>query len=220
MVNNAIGILIADDHPVVRMGVRNTLEAESGFSVVAEAADGNEAIRQVEAVRPDILLLDLSMPNMPGMETLHELMSRQTEVKTILLTASIDKPQVLQALQFGARGIITKNALPAELHACIRAVMDGKFWVLGTPVMNIAQLLQQLSAETSGTAKKTFGLTPRELQIASLIAEGCTNKDIAAECGIGEETVKHHLKRVFDKTGVSNRLELAVFVMNHALTRA
>jgi DNA-binding NarL/FixJ family response regulator len=86
--------------------------------------------------------------------------------------------------------------------------------------MNLAKLLQELTTETAGPPKKTFGLTPRELQVAALIAEGCTNKDIAAECGIGEETVKHHLKRIFDKTGVSSRLELAVFAMNHALTQA
>jgi DNA-binding NarL/FixJ family response regulator len=220
MPRDVITILIADDHPVVRMGVRNTLELEPRFRVVAEAADGIEAIRQVESLHPDILLLDLTMPNMPGMETLGELMSRHADVKTILLTASIDKSQVLQALQFGARGIVTKNAPPEELRECIQAVIDGKFWVLGSSVLNLAKLLQDLTLETSAAPKKTFGLTPRELQVAALIAEGCTNKQIAVECGMGEETVKHHLKRIFDKTGVSNRLELAVFAMNHSLTQA
>jgi len=214
-----VGILIADDHPVVRMGVRNTLERDPDFRVLAEAGDGREALRQIHRVHPDVLLLDLSMPGSSGLETLGELMSRQAEVKTVVLTASIDKPQVLQVLQLGARGIITKNALPTELHACIRAVVGGKFWVLGTPVVNLVKLLQELAAETAQGNKKTFGLTPRELEITALIAEGCANKEIASLCKISDETVKHHLKSIFDKTGVSTRLELAVFAMNHALTR-
>jgi DNA-binding NarL/FixJ family response regulator len=213
-----LGILIADDHPVVRMGVRNMLEAAPDFRVLAEAGDGNEALRQVNRVHPDVLLLDLSMPGTSGLDTLEALMSKRIEVKTVVLTASIEKPQILQALQLGARGIMTKNALPSELHACIRAVVGGQFWLLGTPVVNLVKLLQELAAETAPGAKKTFGLTPRELEITALVADGCTNKEIASICKISDETVKHHLKRIFDKTGVSSRLELAVFAMNHALT--
>jgi DNA-binding NarL/FixJ family response regulator len=218
MPDDAIGILIADDHPVVRLGVRNALQSEAGFRVVGEAGDGKEALRQVESAHPDVLLLDLSMPNLPGMETLEELMSRQSDTKVVLLTANIDQAQALQALRLGARGIVTKNAPAAELRACIRAVAGGKFWVLGRAIMNLPHLLQEM-AEAPVQAGKRFGLTGRELQITAFIAEGCTNKDIAVECGISEETVKHHLKRIFDKAGVSSRLELAVFAMNHALGR-
>ena len=219
IVDGSVGIVIADDHPVVRMGVRNTVELEQDFRVLAEAADGKEAIRQVNRVHPEVLLLDLAMPKSSGLEALAELMSRQTEVKTVVLTASIEKQQVLQALQLGARGIITKNALPEELHACIRAVASGTFWVLGTAVTNPVKLMQDLAVEVSPGQKKTFGLTPRELEITALVAEGCANKEVASVCKISDETVKHHLKNIFDKTGVSSRLELAVFAMNHALTR-
>jgi DNA-binding NarL/FixJ family response regulator len=218
-VDGSVGIVIADDHPVVRMGVRNTVELEPDFRVLAEAADGKEAIHQVNRVHPEVLLLDLAMPKSSGLETLAELMSREAEVKTVVLTASIEKQQVLQALQLGARGIITKNALPEELHACIRAVASGTFWVLGTPVTNLVKLMHDLAVEVSPGQKKTFGLTPRELEITALVAEGCANKEVASVCKISDETVKHHLKNIFDKTGVSSRLELAVFAMNHALTR-
>ena len=219
IVDGSVGIVIADDHPVVRMGVRNTVELEQDFRVLAEAADGKEAIRQVNRVHPEVLLLDLAMPKSSGLEALAELMSGEAEVKTVVLTASIEKQQVLQALQLGARGIITKNALPEELHACIRAVASGTFWVLGTAVTNPVKLMQDLAVEVSPGQKKTFGLTPRELEITALVAEGCANKEVASVCKISDETVKHHLKNIFDKTGVSSRLELAVFAMNHVLTR-
>lgn len=220
MPNNTVRILIADDHPVVRMGIHNMLQQEPGFQVAGEAGDGLETIRQVRALGPDILLLDLAMPKLSGMNALKDLSASPLETRTVVLTSNIDREQVLEALKLGARGIITKRALLSELHECIRTVVSGKFWVLGTAVTNVAKLLQELAVELATPPKKTFGLTPRELTITALVAEGCTNKDAAAECGISEETVKHHLKRVFDKTGVSNRLELAVFAMNHALARS
>ena len=219
MSTETVHILIADDHPVVRMGVRNMLEREYRFRVVAEAGDGAEAVSQVDALQPDVLLLDLSMPKFSGMEALQELAARKFKTRTIVLTASIDKAQILEALCLGARGIVSKRALLTELHECVHAVLEDKFWILGTSLADPAELLEKLAGEISA-ARKTFGLAPRELQITALVAEGCTNRDAAAECGIGEETVKHHLKRIFDKTGVSNRLELAVFAMNHALTRS
>jgi DNA-binding NarL/FixJ family response regulator len=217
---HGIGIVIADDHPVVRMGVRNMLEADAGFRVLAEASDGIEALQQIERCHPDVLLLDLSMPQMSGMDTLRELLSRHSDIRTVLLASSVEKTQMLEALRLGVRGIVTKCALPTELHECIRAVLDGRYWAFGTSVTNLVTLLQELMRDSTQLSKPKFGLTPRGLQITALIAEGLTNKDIAAEFKISEETVKHHLKQIFDKTGVSNRLELAIFAMNHGLTRA
>jgi DNA-binding NarL/FixJ family response regulator len=120
----------------------------------------------------------------------------------------------------GVRGILTKSALPTELQECIHAVIEGRYWAFGTSVSNLVALLQELMKESQDAPKNTFRLTPRELQITALVAEGCTNKDVAAESKISEETVKHHLKNIFDKTGVSNRLELAIFAMNHSLLRS
>jgi DNA-binding NarL/FixJ family response regulator len=202
------------------MGVRKMLETDSRFKVLAEAGDGIEALREVDRLHPEVLLLDLSMPQCTGMDALRELMARQENTKTVLLTGDVNKNQMLQALQLGARGILTKSALTAELHECIHAVIAGRYWAFGTPVSNLVSLLQELMKESDNSSKNLFGLTAREVQITSLVAEGCTNKDVARESKISEETVKHHLKKIFDKTGVSNRLELAIFAMNHSLVRS
>lgn len=217
MPTNAIKVLIADDHPVVRVGLRNMLQADGHVKVVAEAQDGVEAIHMVRALRPDILLLDLAMPKMPGMETLRELTGETTHTRTIVLTGLIDKRQILEALQLGARGVILKDAVMEHLSACIRSVMQGQYWLEGRPVQNLVQVLRDLAAQTAPPPRKTFGLTARELEVVALITEGSTNKHIAQTFGISEETVKRHLTNIFNKLGVGNRLELALFALNHNL---
>ena len=213
-------IVVADDHPIVRAGVRNMLLSQPGFAVVGEAADGRQALDEIQKHKPDILLLDLNMPNLPGLETLRELTVQASATKTIVLTATIEKRQVLEALQLGARGILLKSAVAGDLLECIRTVSAGQFWMQGKPVINIVQVLKDLMDEMAQPPKKTFGLTARELQVVGLIAQGCTNKDISSECGISEETVKRHLKNIFDKVGVSSRLELALFALNHHLVES
>ena len=212
-----IKVLIADDHPVVRVGLRNMLQSESQVKVIAEAKDGIEALHMVRTLRPDILLLDLAMPRMLGMDALRELTSETTNTRTIVLTGLIDKRQVLEALQLGARGVVLKDAVVDHLAACIRAVMQGQYWLEGRPVQNLVQVLHDLAAQTAPPPRKTFGLTPRELEVVSLITEGSTNKHIAQTFGISEETVKRHLTNIFNKLGVGNRLELALFALNHNL---
>src|SRR6516225_2577287 len=212
-----IKVLIADDHPVVRIGLRNMLQANSHMQIVAEAKDGVEALHMVRTYRPDILLLDLAMLKMPGMDALRELTTETTSTRTIVLTGLVDKRQILEALQLGARGVVLKDAVVEHLSACIRAVMQGQYWLDGHPVQNLVQVLRDLSAQTAPPPRKTFGLTVRELEVVTLITEGCTNKDIAKTFGISEETVKRHLTNIFNKLGVGNRLELALFALNHNL---
>ena len=212
-----IKVLIADDHPVVRVGLRNMLQSDSQIKVVAEAKDGVEALHMVRTLRPDILLLDLAMPKMPGMDALRELTSETTPTRTIVLTGLIDKRQILEALQLGARGVVLKDAVVDHLSASIRAVMQGQYWLEGRPVQNLVQVLRDLTAQTASPPHKTFGLTARELEVVSLITEGSTNKHIAQTFGISEETVKRHLTNIFNKLGVGNRLELALFALNHNL---
>ena len=214
-----IKVLIADDHPVVRVGLRNMLQSNRQVKVVAEAKDGIEALHMVRTLRPDILLLDLAMPKMPGMDALRELTSESTPTttRTIVLTALIDKREILEALQLGARGVVLKDAVVDHLSACIRAVMQGQYWLEGRPVQNLVQVLRDLAAQTAPPPRKTFGLTARELEVVSLITEGSTNKHIAQTFDISEETVKRHLTNIFNKLGVGNRLELALFALNHNL---
>ncbi len=220
MAATVIKVLIADDHPVVRIGLRNMLQHENQIKVVAEAKDGVEALNMVRTLRPDILLLDLAMPKLPGMEALRELTGDTMQTRTIVLTGHVDKRQILEALQLGARGVVLKDAVVEHLSACIRAVMQGQYWLEGHPVQNLVQVLRDLAAQTAPPPRKTFGLTARELEVVTLITEGSTNKHIAQSFGISEETVKRHLTNIFNKLGVGNRLELALFALNHNLLPA
>ena len=213
-----VRIVIADDHPVVRFGVRNMLENELGVEIVGEAEDGDVAITETLELEPDILLLDLLMPRLPGLEAMRAIMDRSPRVKIILLTSTISTQQVIEALQIGARGIILKDAVAGDLTKAMRAVLSGDYWIGGERVVNLVTALNELMKEASAVPeKKTYGLTPRELEVVTCIVEGCSNKDVAKQFTISEETVKRHLSNIFDKTGVSTRLELALFAIAHKL---
>ncbi len=213
-----IRIVIADDHPIFRDGLRKLLEAEPGLKVVGEACDGAEAVAMARQLTPDILLLDLSMPRLPGIEALRELVSTPTPVRTILLTAAIERAQIVEALQLGARGVVLKESATQMLLRSIRTVMAGQYWVGRESVSDLVATLRDLMPTGAEKARqKLFGLTPRELEVVSTIVAGYTNKDIAQKFGISEQTVKHHLTNIFDKLGVSTRLELALFAVNHHL---
>jgi two-component system nitrate/nitrite response regulator NarL len=213
-----IRIVVADDHPVVRFGVRNMLMSEPGFEVVGEAEDGDDAITQTLELEPDILLLDLLMPRLPGLEAMRAIMTKSPRVKIVLLTSTITQHQIIEALQIGARGIVLKDSVAGDLSQALRAVLGGDYWIGGERVANLVKALQQLMAQAaSAPDRKTYGLTPRELEVVACIVEGCSNRDIAKQFNISEETVKRHLSNVFDKTGVSTRLELALFTIAHKL---
>lgn len=213
-----VRIVIADDHPVVRLGVRNMLEDEPGFEIVGEAEDGDVAITETLELEPDVLLLDLMMPRLPGLEAMRAIMDRSPRVKIILLTSTISTQQIIEALQIGARGIILKDSVAGDLTKAMRAVLSGDYWIGGERVMNLVAALNELMKQAAAAPeKKTYGLTPRELDVVTCIVEGCSNKDVARQFTISEETVKRHLSNIFDKTGVSTRLELALFAIAHKL---
>jgi len=214
----AIRIVVADDHPVVRFGVKNMLMSDRGFDVVGEAEDGDVAITQTIELEPDILLLDLHMPRLPGLEAMRAIMSKAARVKIVLLTATISTQQIIEALQLGARGIVLKDSVSGQLAESLRAVLSGDYWIGGERVANLVQALSGLMQQASVIPeRKTFGLTPREIAVVQCIVEGCSNKAISSQFAISEETVKRHLSNIFDKTGVSTRLELALFAITHKL---
>lgn len=214
-----IRIVIADDHPIFRDGLRRLLESEPDLKVIGEAPDGAEAVKLARQLKPEILLLDLAMPRHPGLEALRELSSGTAgSVRVILLTAAAEKAQIVEALQLGARGVVLKDSATQLLLKAIHTVMAGEYWVGRESVSNLVQYLRTLVQSSGEEARqKKFGLTPRELEIVSTVVAGYSNKEIAEYCKISEDTVKHHLSNIFDKLGVSTRLELALFAVNQAL---
>ena len=208
-----IRIVVADDHPVVSIGVRNMLTAKDGFEVVGDASDGDEAITQTLELEPDVLLLDVQMPRLPGLEAMRAIMHNAGTAKILLLTSAITTQQIIEALHIGARGIVLKDALASHLQTAVRTVVGGDYWIGGKRVVNLVSALHDLMQQAQPPERKTYGLTPRELDVVGAIVEGCSNRDIAKQFNLSEETVKRHLSNIFDKTGVSTRLELALFAI-------
>ena len=215
-----VRIVIADDHALVRDGLRKLLELQPEFVVVGEASDGLDAVRQAKALKPDVLLLDLAMPRMNGLEVLKELAGVAPEVKTVLVTASIEREETVRAITLGARGVVLKESAAQLLFSCIRAVMNGEFWVGHQGVGDLVQHVRRGAGVPADEPRPASRLTPRELQVVGAIVEGSSNKDIGRTFGVTEQTVKNHLSSIFDKLGVSNRLELALYAVHHRLLAA
>lgn len=207
-----IRILIADDHLLFRDGLRRLLESEPGIAVVGEASDGLETIDVVRRLEPDILLLDLAMPRLNGLDSLATLDTTRTRV--ILLTAALNEAELLKAIQLGARGVVLKEAATRSLLDAIRRVIDGKYAIGPDSVDNLVNAVRRLSDQKQA---ERYGLTSREIAIVRAIAAGQTNKDIADQLGISLQTVKHHMTSIFNKTGMSSRLELALFAVRNRL---
>jgi two-component system nitrate/nitrite response regulator NarL len=215
---SGVRILIADDHRIFRAGLKRLLEAEPGFVVVGEATDGTEAVALASHLRPDVLLLDLAMPGLSGLEALRELSTRATPMRTILLTGAVEKSEIVKALQLGAWGVVLKESATELLFKAIRSVVAGQYWVGRDNVFDLVQALRRTDpGEGPPGPRQTFGLTPRELEILSPVVAGLSNREIARKLSVSEETVKHHLSNIFDKVGASNRVELTLFAVHHRL---
>jgi DNA-binding NarL/FixJ family response regulator len=221
-VSSNVRIAIADDHPTFRDGLRRLLETKPDLQVIGEASNGADVVHRVLELKPDILLLDLAMPprdglkvsGRGGLDALRDLNAATLKTKTILFTAEVEAPEIVEAIQLGARGFLLKSAATQLLIESIRTVMAGGYWVRTHSVQNLVAYLQSQILEAD---RRKFGLTPREIEIVSVVAAGLSNKGIAQTLKIADDTVKHHMSNIFDKLGVSTRLELALFAFNQKL---
>jgi len=206
-----VRIVIADDHQIFRDGLKRLLESEAGFQVVGEASNGHDAGRVVRETRPDVLLLDVAMPGVGGIETLEA--GGLDATRVVLLTAALEPGDLVRAVRLGARGVVLKESATRELIDGIHRVMAGK-WLIAS---DMADELARAVRENAQTKSSPYGLTARELEIVEAIASGDSNSDIARHLSISLHTVKHHLSSVFDKTGTGTRLELAVFAIHNGI---
>lgn len=213
----SIRVLVADQHPVIRIGVDNLLQTENGIEVVGEAGDSDEAISKTLELRPDILLLALNLRNFPGLDAMPEVVNISPGTRTILLTNLISRQEIMKAMELGARGIVVKDALMESLTPAIRAVSAGQYWIRDRRVPNLIDVLKTLTDPPLRAEKNNLRLTARELDVVGCVVKGSSNRDIATQFSLSEETVKRHLSNIFEKTGVSTRLELALFAIEHQL---
>jgi DNA-binding NarL/FixJ family response regulator len=212
MMSEPIRILVADDHPVVRDGLIAILSTQSDFQVVGEAASGAETVERVASLQPDVLLLDLEMPEMDGVEALSRLRETGARVRTIVFTAFDTDERILGAVRAGAQGYLLKGAPREELFNAVRVVHAGGS--LLQPLV-ASKLLRQVR---QGPAKPDLEpLTPRELEVLRLVAQGLLNKEIATRLGISERTVKFHVSAILGKLGAGNRTEALAIAAQHGL---
>jgi two-component system, NarL family, nitrate/nitrite response regulator NarL len=192
-----------------RDAVRTALGAAGGFEVVADACDGDEAVRCVLKHRPRVLLLDLALPRAGGLDALRQLRDHETGVLPVVLADTVTNADAVTALTLGARGVLTKDVLLSVLFDCLTAVAQGNYWIANEQIRAVVDAAQGMRTQAPPTPAET--LTSREMEIVAAVADGATNLDISVGLKISVQTVKNHLSRVFDKLGVSSRLELAMY---------
>jgi DNA-binding NarL/FixJ family response regulator len=208
-----IRIAIADDHTIFRDGLRRLLTLEQDFEIVAEAQDGTEVMDILRDKEPDILLLDLKMPGLDGLSLLQRIQTQKIKTKIIVLTASDDEGEYVQAMRYGTSGIVLKQTATELLLKSIRKVYGGEIWL--DSKTTAAVMRQFASPSDPGPRERdTPRLSNREREIVALVAQGFKNKEIAERMFISEQTVKNHLHNIFDKLGVSDRLELALYAIH------
>jgi DNA-binding NarL/FixJ family response regulator len=204
----SIRVLLADDHPIVLGGLDQLLSLEPDITVVARCTNGNEALAAIARERPDVAVVDLTMPSRGGIEVLRELHAIRSPVRVVLLTARIEHEQVLEALTHGVAGIVLKESAPLQILDCIRRVAAGGQWidqVIGS------RTLDGLLRRQSGAAKAAAVLTAREIEVVRMVARGLRNKEIADLLSITEGTVKAHLRTIFEKLAIDSRMKLIVY---------
>jgi two-component system, NarL family, nitrate/nitrite response regulator NarL len=210
-----IRVLMADDHVIFRDGLRKLLESEDDIKIVGEASNGNECVRMLTKLKPDILLLDLRMPGKDGLAVLKETSLDSLATRIIVLTAAEDERDAVRAMRLGARGIVLKQSASDLLVKSIHRVHSGEIWLDNSIMAEVMKAFAQSS--DSGPRREKPLLSYREKEVVQLVAQGYRNKEVGEKLFISEQTVKNHLHNIFDKLGVSDRLELALYAIHHRM---
>jgi len=211
----AIRILVADDHAIFRDGLRKLLEGADDVQIVGEASNGLECTKMLAKLKPDLLLLDLRMPEKDGLGVLEEVNFDTLPTRVIVLTAAEDDRDVVRAMRLGARGVVLKQSASDLLLKSIRKVHEGEIWLDNRMTAEVIDAFKK-SSEAGQRREKPL-LSDREKEIVQLVAQGFRNREIGEKLFISEQTVKNHLHNIFDKLGVSDRLELALYAIHHRL---
>jgi two-component system, NarL family, response regulator DegU len=205
-----IKVLIADDHSIIRQGLKQILEMEEDIEVIAQAANGKEALKYAGMYCPDIILMDINMPEMNGLQAIKELKSYEENYRIIVLTIHEDREYMFKTLQMGAEGYVLKDSEPAVLIEAIRTVHSGETFIQPNMTKELVKEYNRMTIYKKDR-KDPDNLTRREVEVLGLIAEGLINKQIAKQLYISEKTVKNHVSNIFKKLNVSDRTQAAIY---------
>lgn len=207
--------MIADDHSMIREGLKNLLELDVDIQVISEAVDGEDCLDKLQVVKPDVLLLDINMPKKNGLEVLKSLKSKRSKLKVLVLTVHNEIEYLMKAVDIGVNGYVLKDSESAELKKAIFTVAEGETYIQPSliPALNAKMI------ETNKDAEKIKSLTKRELDVLKLLAVGMFNKEVGKRLEISERTVKNHVSNIFKKLGVTDRTQAAVFAIRNNLVQ-
>jgi len=209
-----IRVLLADDHSMVRQGLKQILELEEDITVVAQASNGAEAVELARQHKPDVILMDINMPGTNGLQAIQELKQDSYPFKIVVLTIHEDREYLFKTLQMGAEGYVLKDAEPSVLVEAIRSVFKGQSYIQPNMTKELVAEFNRITLHEKSKSEEN-GLTPREIEVLSLIAEGMLNKEIAKRLYISEKTVKNHVSNIFKKINVSDRTQAAIYAFKN-----
>lgn len=212
----ATRVLVVDDHALFRKGVASIVRDTEGFTVVGEARDGREAVAKAQALTPDVVLMDIYMPGMDGLEAARRIQQTMPSVRIVMLTVSEEDQNLFEALKAGAHAYLLKSVEPEELFRTLRGIVRGEAFL--TPSM-AAKLLEEFTRQ-GGAAEASAAVSPREREVLELLTRGAVNKEIAASLGISGNTVKNHLKSIMEKLHAENRVQVVAYALRKGLVRA
>jgi DNA-binding NarL/FixJ family response regulator len=210
----SITVVLADDHPLMLRALDSLLGSEPDFKVVAQCPNGEKALRNIRALHPDVAVLDIRMPMRDGLSVMREIKQARLRTRVVLLTASIEDEEMLEATRLGVGGVVLKEMAPRFLVQCVRKVHAGEAWLERRAAARAFETLLRREAGVRAIGKL---LTPREVEIVRLVSRGLRNKAIADEMSVSEATVKTHLHNIYEKLGVESRAELILYCKEHGI---